>query len=341
MDLNHENATSKLSSTKETRNVSIEEYVGIFLLILAHGCGNRLAQEIFNHSGETIHRHFHRVLRAVLKLSGDIIMPKANYNDEVPRQLLNNSRYYPMFKDCIGAIDGTHVKASVREHEQAKYIGRKGYATQNIMAACDFNMCFTFAWAGWEGTAHDTRIFLEALRKPEVKFPRPTGDKYYVVDAGYPNTRGYLAPYKGNDVRYHIPDFRRGQTAAQRAPKGLKETFNYYHSSLRNVIERTFGVWKARWAILKDMHVDYSYETQVDIVIASMAIHNYIRMKGHFDEAFNEAQQETYRPTRDLEGDTSIRINGSQEDITTRRRQDDMYMSSVRERIAKDIMQSI
>ncbi|XP_035846381.1 uncharacterized protein LOC110940740 isoform X2 [Helianthus annuus] len=290
---------------------------------------------------ETIHRHFHRVLRAVLKLSGDIIMPKANYNDEVPRQLLNNSRYYPMFKDCIGAIDGTHVKASVREHEQAKYIGRKGYATQNIMAACDFNMCFTFAWAGWEGTAHDTRIFLEALRKPEVKFPRPTGDKYYVVDAGYPNTRGYLAPYKGNDVRYHIPDFRRGQTAAQRAPKGLKETFNYYHSSLRNVIERTFGVWKARWAILKDMHVNYSYETQVDIVIASMAIHNYIRMKGHFDEAFNKAQQESYRPSRDVEGNTSIRINGAQEDITTRRRQDDMYMSSVRERIAKNIMQSI
>ncbi|GJR17565.1 L10-interacting MYB domain-containing protein-like protein [Tanacetum coccineum] len=112
--------------------------------------------------------------------------------------------------------------ASVREHEQAKFIGRKGYATQNIMAACDFNMCFTFVWAGWEGTAHDTRIFLEALRRPQVNFPRPTGDKYYVVDAGYPNTKGYLAPYKGNDIRYHIPDFRRGQTSIERAPKGKK-----------------------------------------------------------------------------------------------------------------------
>ncbi|GJZ54141.1 putative nuclease HARBI1 [Tanacetum coccineum] len=129
-------------------------------------------------------------------------------------------------------IDGTHVRASVREHEQAKYIGRKGYATQNIMAV----------WAGWEGTAHDTRIFLEALRRPQVNFSRPTGDKYYVVDAGYPNTKGYLAPYKGNDIRYHIPDIRRGQTSAQRAPKGKKETFNYYHASLRNVIERTFEV---------------------------------------------------------------------------------------------------
>ncbi|GJW27733.1 putative nuclease HARBI1 isoform X1, partial [Tanacetum coccineum] len=288
---------------KATRNVSIEESLGIFLMILAHGCGNRLAQETFNHSGETIHRHFHKVLKAVLKLSGDIIKPNTNYNEEVPPQILNNSRYYPMFKNCIGAIDGTHVRASVREHEQAKYIGRKGYATQNIMAACDFNMCFTFAWAGWEGTAHDTRIFYEALRRPEVNFPRPTGDKYYVVDAGYPNTKGYLAPYKGNDIRYHIPDFRRGQSCAQRAPKGKKETFNYYHSSLRNVIERTFGVWKARWAILKDMHVNYSYETQVSIVIASMAIHNYIRKKGQFDDAFNTAQQETYNPGQDFDNE--------------------------------------
>ncbi|GKE71441.1 putative nuclease HARBI1 isoform X1 [Tanacetum coccineum] len=87
---------------------------------------------------------------------------------------------------------------------------KKGYATQNIMAACDLNMCFTFVWAGWEGTAHDTRIYNEALRRPEVKFPVPIGEKYYVVDVGYPNTRGYLAPYKRTDIRYHLPDFRRG-----------------------------------------------------------------------------------------------------------------------------------
>lgn len=108
-----------------TRNIAIEESVGMFLLTLAHGCGNRLVQDTFNHSGETIHRHFHTVLKAVLKLSGDIIRPNANYNEEVPPQILNDSRYYPMFKDCIGAIDGTHVRASVPTKEQAKYIGRK------------------------------------------------------------------------------------------------------------------------------------------------------------------------------------------------------------------------
>ena len=78
-------------------------------------------------------------------------------------------------KDCIGAIDGTHVSASVPQNEEAKYIGQKGYATQNIMVVCDFNMCFTFVWAGWEEIAHDTRIFNEALQRPYLNFPYPTG----------------------------------------------------------------------------------------------------------------------------------------------------------------------
>ncbi|KAI3744360.1 hypothetical protein L1987_57439 [Smallanthus sonchifolius] len=268
-------------------------------------------------------------------MSADIIRPAPNYNDDVPVHILNNPRYYPMFKDCIGAIDGTHVRASVRQSEQAKYIGRKGYATQNIMVVCDFNMCFTFVWAGWEGTAHDTRIFNEALERPELQFPHPTGDKYYVVDAGYPNTKGYLAPYKGTHIRYHLPDFQRGHTSAMRAPRGSKETFNYHHSSLRNIIERTFGVWKARWALLRDMHVNYKYEHQVSIVIASMAIHNFIRKVGMFDEAFNRAQQESYNPTQ---GGTSNEVH--EEGPSTRRtNNDDLYMAAIRDIIAQDIME--
>jgi hypothetical protein len=41
------------------------------------------------------------------------------------------------------------------------------------MAACSFDMQFTFVWAGWEGSAHDTRIFLEAIDNPRIKFPKP------------------------------------------------------------------------------------------------------------------------------------------------------------------------
>lgn len=39
------------------------------------------------------------------------------------------------------------------------------------MVTCDFYMCFTFVYAGWEGTAHDVRIFISALRNNDLNFP--------------------------------------------------------------------------------------------------------------------------------------------------------------------------
>ncbi|XP_028102977.1 uncharacterized protein LOC114302179 [Camellia sinensis] len=57
----------------------------------------------------------------------------------------NSRKYYPHFKNCIGAIDGTHIKAHVEAEYLPRFIGRKGYATQNILAVCDFDICFTFA----------------------------------------------------------------------------------------------------------------------------------------------------------------------------------------------------
>ena len=60
-------------------------------------------------------------------------------------------------------------------------------------------------------------------------------EKYYTVDAGYPNRHGYLASYKGE--RYHVPDWRRGP-----ASNGEQEHFNHLHSGICNAVERFFGV---------------------------------------------------------------------------------------------------
>jgi hypothetical protein len=63
--------------------------------------------------------------------------------------------------------------------------------------------------------------------------------KYYLVDSGYLNEYGFLGPYRGQ--RYHLQEFRRrGQ------PQTREEIFNRMHSSLRCMIERTFGVWKKK-----------------------------------------------------------------------------------------------
>ena len=47
------------------------------------------------------------------------------------------------------------MSACVEEENIVRFIGRKGVHTQNIMAACSFDMQFIFVMAGWEGTTHD------------------------------------------------------------------------------------------------------------------------------------------------------------------------------------------
>ena len=81
-------------------------------------------------------------------------------------------------QDCIGAIDGVHVHATISPSDQVPYIGRKGIPTQNIMAVCNFDMQFTFACAGWEDAAHDARIFQSVIHNPALNFPKPPSDNY-------------------------------------------------------------------------------------------------------------------------------------------------------------------
>jgi len=104
--------------------------------------------------------------------------------------------------------------------------------------------------------------------------------KYYLVDLGYPNEYEFLGPYRGQ--RYHLQEFRRrGQLQTR------EEIFIRVHFSLRCVIERTFGVWKKRWQILQNMS-SCNYKAQVQIVVVSMAIHNYIRRTSMQDVTFIE-----------------------------------------------------
>ena len=61
----------------------------------------------------------------------------------------------------------------VTPSEQARFIGRNGILTQNIMVSCDWNMCFTFVLVGWDGIAHDAWIFDHALTTSIMNFPHP------------------------------------------------------------------------------------------------------------------------------------------------------------------------
>ncbi|KAL7258076.1 hypothetical protein ACSBR1_004236 [Camellia fascicularis] len=150
---------------KPTKRATVEEQVAKCVYILVHNVTNRNVSFFFRRSGEILSRHFHSFLRALISLE-DRFLCQPNGSEASPK-ILNNNRFHPYFKDCIGALDGTHVCVKVSSKDALRYRGRKGYPTQNVLAACSFDLKFTYVLPGWEGIAFDSRIIKNALTRED------------------------------------------------------------------------------------------------------------------------------------------------------------------------------
>lgn len=123
---------------------------------------------------------------------------------------------------------------------------------------------------------------------------------------------------------------------AQR-PKNIEEWFNFRHSLLRNVIERCFGVLKARFPILKQMP-PYSIRTPKYIPTACCTVHNWIRMHDNNDDLFREYCQENLVIRQCQRASGSNSQNPIQIDIS---RGQLRHMFNVRDHIAEQIWASM
>ncbi|CAL5359331.1 uncharacterized protein LOC114295363 [Camellia sinensis] len=191
-----------LQVPQRPHGLTVKESVAMFLHVL-QGMQNRQIQEHFQHSEETVSRHVYNVLTSMKEFT--VVHCRPTYSQHHIHPYVQSRQKYLPFKDCIGAINGTHVSAWVTGPDTATYFGRKYCHTQNIMAAVDFDMCFIFILCGWERSMHNSCIFNEILTNDNVPFLHPDEGKYYLVDSGYPNRIGYLAPFRGS--RYHQQEF--------------------------------------------------------------------------------------------------------------------------------------
>ncbi|XLR61941.1 hypothetical protein S83_012613 [Arachis hypogaea] len=172
------------------------------------------------------------------------------------------------FKGCLGVLDGTYIEVTVPESEKVRYRTRNGKICTNVLGVCNQEMDFVYVLSGWEGSASASRVPRDAMtRRNSLKIPH---GNYYLVDAAYTNSPGFLAPYRG--IRYLVREWAQGA----RAPRNYQEYFNRVHSSTRNIIERYFGLLKKRWSILRSPSF-YPLKTQSQIIIACCLLQNFIR----------------------------------------------------------------
>ena len=122
---------------------------------------------------------------------------------DVPPQIRHNPKFWPFFKDCLGAIDGSHIHLAPPAAARPSYRNRKGFVSQNCLFISSFSLRFLYALTGWEGSATDAHIYEDACTH-DLQIP---AGKYYLGDAGFPQCPELLVPYRG--VRYHLAEWGR------------------------------------------------------------------------------------------------------------------------------------
>ncbi|KAI3453553.1 hypothetical protein Pfo_010216 [Paulownia fortunei] len=279
-----------------TKNVTLQEIMALFLHIVGHDQKNSTVTTTFVRSGETISKQFHTVLRAVLKIRKLYVKQQRNEISHI-----RDVERWRWFSNAVGALDGTFVELTVPAEDRSRYRNRKGVISTNVLGVCDANLRFLYVLPGWEGSASDARVLRDALQ-------RSNSLKVY---KGYTNGLGFLAPYRA--TRYHLNEWR------ENTPTNYKELYNLRHSSARIAIERTFGLLKKRWAILRTTSF-YSVKTRIRIINACCILHNFVRGEIPVDPLLDEVDQELERILRiedDYDDEEQIRTVKTTNEWTT------------------------
>lgn len=153
---------------KNSKYLSTGEKLLIFILILV-GHTNRSANERWQHSGSTISLVVHEVATVMIRCKHKLFIPPKD-EDPIPLRISTSRKFSPYFDNCIGALDGTHIHAVVPPEDRKAFRNRKQTISQNVLAVASFDLLFSYVLAGWEGSAHDSRVLDDAKTKGVVAF---------------------------------------------------------------------------------------------------------------------------------------------------------------------------
>lgn len=230
-----------------------------FLFWLASGASYRIVAAVLNIPKPTIFRLVSKLLDfTVSKIFPAVIrLPHPDEFYAIGNKFCQRAGTR-VFKDAIGAIDGTHVmiKCPIALHDQ--YINRKCRYTIQCQAICDSSFKFINVFVGYPGSVHDTRVLYNSTIYQQGIFP-PQG--YYLLgDSGYPCRTTPISI---------ITPFKETRTLTSQ-----QKNFNHKHSKARITIECAFGQMKTRWRSIFDKTLDLKIEKIVKVIAACCAFHN-------------------------------------------------------------------
>lgn len=177
------------------------------------------------------------------------------------------------FPNCLGAIDGKHIRIKKPNRSGSKFYNYKGYFSIVLLAVTDANGKFIVIDAGSCGGNSDGGVFSRSefgkrLLAGKLDLPQETVVPdtditlpfVFVTDDAFPLRENMMKPFPHRQLTLD------------------KEIFNYRLSRARNSVECSFGKIAQMWRILL-RQMDEQPEAATDVVKAITVLHNFILMQ--------------------------------------------------------------
>ncbi|XP_040208470.1 protein ALP1-like [Rana temporaria] len=178
------------------------------------------------------------------------------------------------FPNCVGAIDGKHIRIQKPAHTGSEYFNYKKFFSTILMAIADAQYRFVAVDIGSYGRTNDSRVFKNSVM----------GRRIYSGEMGLPEPRAFPGTDEPPMPFVFIGDeaFQMcGNLLKPYSSRGLdqrKRIFNYRLSGARRYVECAFGIFAGKWRIFNrpiQLHPDV-----VDQVVkAAVVLHNFILTK--------------------------------------------------------------
>lgn len=180
------------------------------------------------------------------------------------------------FPNCIGALDGKHVRIHCPASSGSLYYNYKGSFSVVMLALVDANYKITYMDVGSEGRVADGGIWRRCslqqwLKAGALNLPAPkvwpNGGEFgpqphvIVADDAFPMTTYLMKPH------------------SMRALSKEQRVFNYRLSRARRVSENCFGIMANRFRLLLT-NIYKTPDRVVNICKAIAALHNFLRQEG-------------------------------------------------------------
>ncbi|XP_035918675.1 protein ALP1-like [Anopheles stephensi] len=246
--------------------ISPEERLMVTLRFLSTGIPFKSLSFSFCMAHNTIGNIIYETCDAIWNtLNSEFIpLPTTSAFERVEKEFLDQWN----FPNCLGAIDGKHVRIKAPAKSGTQYFNYKKYFSLHLQGVADANCKFICVDIGEYGSRCDSGVFnsstlYELTRSNRLNIPAPkplpgtTRSLPYVFigDQGYPLKNFLLRPYPDNNA------------------DAAKLHFNERLSIARRCVECAFGILVAKWRFLKtELQITPDHATV--LVKAACLLHN-------------------------------------------------------------------